>query len=66
MSTWQAKVRDKIGELSLKSYRDANTPKGKRHKPYNLPDTVVDLVDCLNKNDEERAKAILIYRYEAQ
>lgn len=66
MSTWQAKVRDKIGELSLKAYREANTPKGRRHKLYSLPDTVVDLVDCLNRNDEEGAKAILMYRYEAQ
>lgn len=64
--SWRDKAHRIIGELSRQSYMEANglTPSGrirKNHVPYSIPQVAVDLIDCLNTDDEERAKAIFLY-----
>lgn len=59
---WREKANRIIGELSLESWRQANVRKDgavrRKHVPYSVPQLAQVLVECLNKNDEERAKAI--------
>ena len=63
---WQKKVHKVISELCLESYRQANYKKGKKykkHKQYSVPDEALDLIECLDTDDEERAKSIMLYDY---
>jgi hypothetical protein len=64
MASWKEKAHRIIGELSAVAYRQANRlPNGtmrKKHVPYSIPAEAAELVDCLNKNDERRAKALFI------
>lgn len=64
-ATWQDKVHARIAALCLASYLKANTRKdGKRyarHVPYSVPEEAQALVECLGKDDEERAKSIMLY-----
>ena len=61
---WRAKANEIIGTLCRESYLAANTTKSgkrrKRHVPYSVPVTAKALVECLNKNDEVRAKNIFL------
>jgi hypothetical protein len=62
---WRDKAERIIGTLSQQAYHDANAPKHgrpwrKRHVPYSIPQLAKDLVECLNTNDEERAKALFL------
>ena len=64
--TWRDKAEKEIEAMSMAAYREANFCKrtGKRykeHRQYAIPILAQELVDCLEKNDEERAKAIFIY-----
>lgn len=62
---WRDKAERLIGTLSQQAYHDANAPKHgrlwrKRHVPYSVPQLAKDLVECLNTNDEHRAKALFL------
>jgi hypothetical protein len=67
--TWQDKAHKIIGTLSRESYEKENRlPNGrfrKKHRPYSIPATAKALVEALGRNDEEGAKAIMMYDYDA-
>ncbi len=67
---WITAVNAVIHNICHASYMAANfLPNGqkrKKHVPYHTGQVVDDLVDCLGKNDQERAFAILMYNYECQ
>lgn len=62
VETWQQKANRIIAALCLDAYRKANTkPDGTRYssyRPYEPPYIARHLVECLDTNDEERAKGI--------
>jgi hypothetical protein len=64
---WKDKAHKIIGGLCRESYLKANKlPNGqlrKKHVPYSVPQEAMELVDCLNKNDEERAKQLFMHDY---
>jgi hypothetical protein len=66
-SLWRTKCHEIIYKLSEASYRQANyLPNGrkrKRHVPYTVPALAEELVDCLYKDDEHRAKSLFHYFY---
>lgn len=65
---WRIKAKKIIEKLSAESYRQAQKTTGgklKRHVPYSIPETAQRLVDALNRNDEEMAKSIMMYDYDA-
>lgn len=68
--SWQQKAQTIIAKLSMDAYRQANTRKNgkpyKRHRAYSLPQVAHDLVDCLNTNDEHRAKSIMMWDYDVR
>ena len=63
-AAWRNKANVLIGALCFESYRAANTTLGgkvrKRRVPYSVPELAKDLIECLNTNDEEQAKAIFL------
>jgi len=65
---WQEKAKRLIAEACLEAYRKANTkPDGTRyrkHRPYRVPEHAQALLDALNADDEEKAKAVMLYTYE--
>jgi hypothetical protein len=72
MATWQAKAHRIIKAACEQSYRQANYRRGrklKRHHPYTVPAIAEQLIECLNTNNEERAKALFLeqgYRFPNQ
>lgn len=56
MSTWQDKANKIIADYSYQAWLNNNKKPG-----YIIPSIARDLVDCLNTNNEERAKAIFVY-----
>lgn len=64
---WQEKVHKVIARAATDAYNKANRNKNgslkKKHVPYTLPVWVDDLVSCLNKDDEEEAKRIMLYDF---
>lgn len=65
MIPWRQKANRIIAELCSESYRQRNLlsngqRRRKRHRQYSVPPTVEWLVDCLNRDDEETAKAIFL------
>jgi hypothetical protein len=62
--TWHNKAQHLIGEMCLTSYRQENTkPDGtkyRRHRAYSVPVLAQDLIECLNTEDEHRAKSIFM------
>jgi hypothetical protein len=68
--SWHDKANKVILKASMDAWRAVNIkPNGRRykkHRPYTTPQFVDDLVDCLGTNDEERAKAIMLYNYDCQ
>lgn len=60
---WKDRVNKLVSEMCFESWRKENTKKdGSRyvkHRPYRVPQIACLLVDCLNKNDEARAKALM-------
>ena len=68
--SWREKAKRIIAELSRQSYDQAQRLSGggkaKRHRPYSIPEAAQRLVEALDRNDEEAAKAIFLYDYDAQ
>ena len=66
MQTWRNKANREIARMCAASYRQANTLKSgklrKRHIPYSVPEVAQDLIDCLNTDDEHRAKSIFVWK----
>lgn len=58
--TWQGKANRIIAKLSLQAYKTANPKPNRKAKSYRIPDLAADLVECLAKDDEERAKALFL------
>lgn len=69
MEEWEKKAHRIIGALCRASYEQANRlPDGslrKKHRPYARPEVAQRLVECLGKRDEETAKSIFLFDYEA-
>ena len=67
MATWRTKAHREIAKAATQAYNEANTKKDgrpyKKRRPYTLPVWADDLVDCLGKDDEERAKAIFVHEH---
>ena len=65
MPEWMKKAHRVIGELCLASFKAANQKSDgsyyKRHRPYTVPSMAEALIECLNTEDEERAKAIFCW-----
>ena len=62
---WRDKANKIIGDLCYESYRKTNfKPNGKRkskkHIPYSIPIMAEELLDCLKRDDEIRAKQIFM------
>lgn len=61
---WQDKVHRVISDLCTQSYEQANRrPNGqlrRRHVPYSVPAVAALLIECLESDDEERAKAVML------
>jgi hypothetical protein len=55
---WQQKADRLIGEYCLAAWREANPIGRKRHKPYSVPEVAQELAECLDTNDELRAKQL--------
>lgn len=60
MDAWEAKAHRIISHLAKKAHEDANPKRGKKHKPYRLPDLACALVTALGDNDENKAKALFL------
>ena len=63
---WRNKAHTEIAKLCKESHRQANTNKSgkpyKRLRPYSVPELARDLIDCLNTDDEHRAKSIFVWK----
>lgn len=61
---WRHKAERLIARLARQSFEQANMMRNgklrKRHVPYALPALAEALVKCLDRNDEERAKALFL------
>ena len=70
MKPWEEKANRIIARVCLASYRAANVRRDgtrrKRHVPYSVPDVAKRLVEALDRGDEETAKAIFLFDYDAQ
>jgi hypothetical protein len=64
LKPWQQKAHAVIAELCAAAWRRTNLDRHGRpypkHRPYPRPADAQALVECLNSNDEERAKAIFL------
>jgi hypothetical protein len=67
---WRARVSRVIAGLCADAYKAENYRKDgtkyKRHRAYHVPDTACELLECLNSNNEERAKSIMAWDYHAR
>lgn len=65
MKPWRKKAHREIGKLCLTSYKQSNQKKDgtyqKRHVSYSVPQLAEELIQCLNTNNELRAKQIFVY-----
>jgi hypothetical protein len=59
---WRRKAHTIIESLAWQSYQQTNYDRSgrkyKKHRPYRLPMVAEVLVECLNTNDEIRAKVL--------
>ena len=63
---WVKKANALVYALCQKSYMQANYKNGKKYKkhvPYSVPQEAQDLLDCIQRDDEEGAKAMFLYNY---
>ena len=64
MTPWKEKANREIFRMCAESHRHMNQYSDgtwrKRHAPYSVPWLAEELIDCLNKDDEHRAKAAFI------
>ena len=58
--TWQGKANRIISILSLHAFKEANPKPNRKAKFYRMPDLASELVECLNTDDEIRAKALFL------
>lgn len=63
MSLWYKKAHKMIEAEAWQAYREAGNAPGKKHKPYTLPKWVTDLINAMNTNNEEKAKAIFNWQF---
>lgn len=68
--SWETRVKRVIYQLCREAYLKANTSKSgsryKKHIPYSIPETARNLIDALDRGDEETAKALMLYSYECR
>lgn len=64
MKPWREKANREIERLCRESYLHMNQYSDgtmrRKHVPYSVPAIAKALVDCLNRDDEETAKAIFV------
>lgn len=60
MKPWAEKANRIISKLCLQAYREANPIKRKKHRPYVVPSLAQELVECLDTDDELRAKRLFL------
>ena len=60
LAPWEVKAHQLISAMCFASWRQANPPGRKRHRPYSVPALAQELVTCLGRNDEVGAKAIFL------
>jgi hypothetical protein len=67
--SWHDRAKMIIGKLCEESYKISQTSKNgerfKTHHPYSVPETAQRLIKALDEDDEETAKAIMLYDYHA-
>lgn len=67
LEPWKQKSHKVIYSLCRQSYEFNNVSKSgrksSRHIPYSVPQEAQDLIDCLNTNNEEKAKAMFLFNY---
>lgn len=56
---WRKKADRLIAVACRQAWLGAGNP-SKRHKPYGVPGIAQDLIECLDSNDENRAKEIFL------
>ena len=59
MEAWKEKAHRLISIACEQSRKQARG-KRKKHVPYSPPEIASNLLDCLNNDDEEKAKAIFL------
>ena len=68
MKPWEVKAHALVAMLCRASFEAQNRlPNGKlrkKHRPYSVPETAQRLIECLNRNDEETAKALFLFNYD--
>ena len=64
---WRNKAHKIINSLCRQSYLKENQLNNgklrKKHVPYSVPEEAKELIDCLNRNDEEKAKEMFLNNY---
>ncbi len=63
MTPWKEKANRLISNLSHQAWKEANFRNGKqlkRYVPYTIPPLARELVECLDTDNEERAKALFM------
>lgn len=64
---WQDRAHQMIAEAAKEAYLKAGNKwpanLNKKHKPYTLPKWCDELVECMKRDDEERAKAIMNWEF---
>ena len=57
--SWKDKAHEIIAKECVASYTKAQKSK-KKHVQYTVPEVAENLIECLDTEDEERAKSIFI------
>lgn len=64
---WKQKAHKVIKSLCQQSYLHKNTNSDgsikRKHAQYSVPHEALQLIKCLNADDEEKAKAIFLFNY---
>lgn len=58
-----------MAAMCMASYRQANYRDGRKlakHVPYSVPSAARALLDCLDRDDEHGAKALMAYDYDIE
>lgn len=57
---WQDNVKAAISKEASAAWAAAGNAPGQRHKPYRISDLAEAMVKCLNRDDEEEGKRLLL------
>lgn len=57
---WRTKALAIVSAECARAYREANTPKRRKHRPYSVPEIAEALIKALDKNDEHEVKRLFI------